>query len=251
MGVPLPQELADKIIDEVAKDPVLRTLIISLRACSLVSRAWVHRSQKHLFSKVVFEGTNFDYWCSDVRPGKDGPSRHVTHLHCDAGYPDVYPDVFVDHGEYFSYFTNLRTLHLSGAGLHQVEYVFTFMRLRSTVRSLALEKCKMDINDLVTFLRPFTNLESLSIWDPLVPHTKKLEKRVRLPTLGGKLDLKLVPHPGVSSFLRELLLLPLAFCDIALRDHIGLAGEVNQLVTASRKTLTTLRFLSCEFTSLH
>ena len=241
MGVSLPQELTDKIIDEVAKDSVLKTA--TLQASSLVSRAWVHRSHKHLFSNVEFDDGRFHDWCSSVRPGEDGPSRHVSCIHYRADYCDAYPHSLVDDGRYLSYFTNVQTLHLSGVGLHLVEYVFGFMRLRSTIRSIELDNCRMNINDLVAFLRPFTNLENLSLWAPYAREDTKLEERGRLPTLKGQLDLDLFPRTGTWSLMRELSLLPLAFCDITLRDRAGLLGTVNELLMASRRTLTMIRVL--------
>jgi hypothetical protein len=161
MGITLLQELTDKIIDEVANDPVPRKA--TLRASSLVWRAWVHRSHKHLFSEVEFDDGKFRDWCLTARPGEDGPSRYVTRLHYLADRDDAYPQSLVNDDVYLSYFTNVQPLHLSGAGLHRVEYVFSFMRLRSTIRFIELENCRMHINDLVIFLRPFANLESLSL----------------------------------------------------------------------------------------
>jgi len=198
MSVSLPQELTDKIIDEVAKDPVLGTA--TLQASSLVSRVWVHRSHRHLFSEVEFDDYTFRNWCLAVRPGEDGPSRHVTRLHYHAGYAAAYPQCIVDNARYLSYFTNVQTLHLSEAPLHVIEYVSGFMRLRSTVRFVELETCLMNINDLVTFLRPFTNLESLLLWTPYFREDPKLEKRGRLSRLKGRLDLDLFLFTGPWSF---------------------------------------------------
>lgn len=44
----MPQETLDAVIDELADDKV------ALKACCLVSRRWVWRSQHHLFKKVRF-----------------------------------------------------------------------------------------------------------------------------------------------------------------------------------------------------
>ncbi|KAF9644792.1 hypothetical protein BDM02DRAFT_848802 [Thelephora ganbajun] len=117
------------------------------------------------------------------------------------------------------------------------------MRLRSTVRFLEFKDCWMNINDLVTFIRPFTNLKSLSFWGLYVAHDKKLEKRGRLPVLKGQLDPDFAPRADWS-FLHELSLLPLAFRDITLRNHTGLRREVNRLLTASRKTLVMIRVVN-------
>ena len=136
MSVSLPQELTDKIIDEVAKDPVLGTA--TLQASSLVSRAWVHRSYKHLFSEVEFDDCKFRNWCLAVRPGEDGPSRHITRLNYYTDSTAAHPQCIVDNAGYLSYFTNVQTLQLSEALLYDIEFVLSFMRLRSTVRFVEL-----------------------------------------------------------------------------------------------------------------
>ena len=76
----IPQELIDKIIDGVwaADSPSYATT----RAASLISRAWVERSQFHLFHDIKFStaGPLFTRWCDVVSPGPNGVSRHVRSL---------------------------------------------------------------------------------------------------------------------------------------------------------------------------
>ena len=50
-------------------------------------------------------------------------------------------------------------------GAH-IEYMPTFSILGSTVRVLVLKSCIIDVNDLLTLLRPFTLLERLSFISP-------------------------------------------------------------------------------------
>ena len=99
----------------------------------------------------------------------------------------------------------------------------------------------MDINDLVTFLRPFTDLENLSLWNPYVPKDAKLKKAGELPTLKGQLDLYIGPHAG-SAFLREFSLLPLAFSKVSFGHQTWLGdARDTRLLLACRETLTTVR----------
>ena len=244
MGVTLPQELIDEIIDEVAKDPKLRTA--NLKASSLVSHAWVDRSHKHLFSRKEFGHGEFRDWCSTVRPGEDGPSRHVTRLRYRDEYWDEGTCPFAANSEHIAYFTNVQRLRLIDAGLFSEEYVLAFTPLRSTLRILELEDCQMNINDLLAFLRPFTNLERLSLFGCYDLHDEKLKKRRRLPTLKGRLDLDLAKYGKSRSLLHELSLLPLAFSDIVLHKDTMLEGVVNQVLVASRKTLKVIRVTNCK-----
>lgn len=245
MGMPFPQELIDEIIDEVAKDPKLWTA--NLKALSLVSRAWVDRSHKHLFSKKEFDQGEFRDWCLTVRPGEDGPSRHVTRLRYRTECWKEAPSLFAVTSEHIAYFTNVQRLRLIYADLRYEEYVLGFMPLRSALRILELKDCQTNINDLLTFLQPFTNLERLSLLSCYDPHHKKLEKRGKLPTLKGRLDLNLTRYDGEGrSLLHELSLLPLAFSDIVLDNGTMLEGVVNQLLIASRKTLKVIRVTNCK-----
>lgn len=67
----------------------------------------------------------------------------------------------------------------------------------------------------------------------------------RNPTLKGELDLDLSLFRGARSFIRELSLLPSAFCDITLRDRGDLSEvEIDELLMASRKTLNVVRVLN-------
>ena len=52
-----------------------------LQAVSLVSTVWVDRCQHHLLSTISFSSrTSPEEWCSRIRPGPDGVSRHVRTL---------------------------------------------------------------------------------------------------------------------------------------------------------------------------
>ena len=78
----IPQDVWDLIIDQLisrGEDPWrIRKF---LRAASLVSTAWVNRSQHHLFSTLAFIRRDIlQNWCSRIRPDPDGVSRHVRTL---------------------------------------------------------------------------------------------------------------------------------------------------------------------------
>ena len=88
----LPQELIDKIIDEVSQHGSTH----DLRAWCLVQKRWVERSGSHLFKEVSLCNMNharsrvtvippgaanrFQGWVKAIPPGRDGPCHHVRSL---------------------------------------------------------------------------------------------------------------------------------------------------------------------------
>lgn len=87
----IPQDIVSLIIDQLvlgAGGTALvasrygtvcpRSLARDLRATSLVSTRWVNHSQHYLFSTIVFsQEAHVWEWCSRIRPGPRGVSRHV------------------------------------------------------------------------------------------------------------------------------------------------------------------------------
>ena len=120
----IPQELIDKIIDEVwdADDSPYHT---TTKAVSLISRAWVERSQHHLFHDVQFSVhydvelsvhcDDFLHWCDTVSPGPDGLSRHVRSLTIEAREWDGWwiGEELLERGlPFFDSFRNVRVLRV-------------------------------------------------------------------------------------------------------------------------------------------
>ena len=112
----LPQELTDKIIDEVwdADDHVSHT---TTKTASLISRAWVDRSQSHLFHTIRFYTTDhqFECWYNAVTPGPNGVSRHVQSLTIQATWSDgwfINEDFLERALPHFDSFRNLQALRV-------------------------------------------------------------------------------------------------------------------------------------------
>ena len=113
----------------------------------------------------------------------------------------------------------------------------------------------MDIDHLTSFLRPFTNLEDLSLLDPRILLGPKPEYPPEPLNAKGKINLELrinMAHGG-GSFVHELSLLPVAIHTITLSEcnppmippwvegvDSGVT-EINKLFAASRETLTHFR----------
>jgi hypothetical protein len=134
---------------------------------------------------------------------------------------------------HMSSFTNLQTLCLHDAALYRTAHL-SIMQLRSTVRTLELENCYMDINDFVSFLRPFTNLACVSLLDPSIQGDKTLKEPVEhaFPILEGTLDLEISPDVQTLSFFRGLSFLPLAVPAITMRDYVHQVAKLNRKLVA-------------------
>ena len=71
-----PQELADKVIDKLAGIDINRAALYSL-----VSRAWITRTQQHHFEWIHFDGRDkLEKWCRKIAPDPASVSRHTHQL---------------------------------------------------------------------------------------------------------------------------------------------------------------------------
>ena len=121
----------------------------------------------------------------------------------------------------------------------------------------------MDIHHLTSFLHPFTNLEGLSLLDPRILFGPKPEYLPEPPNSKGEINLELqidVMHSD-RSFVYDLSLLPVAVRTITLVErnppisapwNYGVEPqpmEINELLAASRETLTHFRVHAGKFRS--
>jgi hypothetical protein len=251
----LPQEITDKIIDEIAFDPSSepRHTTRDLKTLSLLSPKWHHRSRTHLFQALEITPVSLPSWCSLVRPGSDGPSRFVTHIRYNPSWPEVEQSTgpagegLTRNPSQLSAFTNLRTLHFVRISLQHPGYLTCFGKSVVTVRELWLEDCRMDISQLVSFLRLFTILERLRLMRPQCRTENKLQHwdMVEPPPLKGTLEYHqsdMAASPNIPSFIQQFSLLPASFSTIVFRERLDKPTEVNRLLAASRRTLTKLTF---------
>ena len=69
----IPQELIDKIIDNVPQS--------SLPSCALVARRWRRESQQRALDTILFSSEDeVNRWCTDVPRDSDGISSYVRHV---------------------------------------------------------------------------------------------------------------------------------------------------------------------------
>ena len=182
-----PQELIDEIIDYCSGNK--NTLI----ACSLTCRAWVHRTRKHLFSKLTLTDKTLPVWCGTVvTPNPDGSnpqplpnaypppassyasswlSSYTTSLHLVPKYDPVKQNgigarELLLAKTHLSAFTNLESLTLTAisfAAFDNDSLKACFGSLSETVRSLKLAACHVYEKNFSSFLRMFARLESFEV----------------------------------------------------------------------------------------
>ena len=71
----VPPEICDLIIDHLHDDPD------TLRACSLVSKTWIHRSREHLFNEIEFQDKSQPLlWKTYFPKPSNSPAHHAKFL---------------------------------------------------------------------------------------------------------------------------------------------------------------------------
>jgi hypothetical protein len=159
-----PQELIDEIIDRCSRDK--RTLI----ACSLISRVWVYRTRKHLFSTLTLTDKTLPIWCdtvvisptvtvSEPQSTPNGPSSSPSHqlssyvtslqlVHKSSLTSPfyLYPDELILAKSHLSAFTHVVSLTFTAVSFLAFEDASLeacFGSLAKTVQELKLSRCSV------------------------------------------------------------------------------------------------------------
>lgn len=238
----LPQELIDKIIDEVSQHESAH----DLRACCLVQKRWVERSRRHLFKEVgLYAADHFRDWVKVIPPGCDGPCHHVRSLMYRQGAAVLGPKQLLDlHPGHFTSFTGLENLHIFNLSLGR----FTSTSMQKAfgpvgrfVRTLVVRDVVLTLNSLLMFLAHFPHLETLHLGNNLsmVPEKKKQPRN--LPRLAGELVLAAMGSVH-RPFVLGLSKLPLCYSelDIELRWNSEILNAVGHLILTCSPTLEKL-----------
>lgn len=242
----LPQELIDKVIDEVARCDTTRTL----HACCLVQKRWVERSRRYIFKEISLYATDhFRDWIKFIPPGPSGPTHHVRSLTYRQGPNVLGPKQLLDlYPGHFTSFTRLESLQIFNLSLRR--FTSTSMKkafgpIGSFVQTLVVKDVVLTLNSLLMFLVHFPRLETLNIGDNLstVPENKKQPQN--LPNLTG--ELVLVSMGSVHRpFVLELSKLPLRYSelDVEFRWDSEILNAIAHLILTCTPTLEilTLRY---------
>ena len=244
--VDLPQELIDKIIDEVAQCNFTNTL----HACCLVQKRWVERSRSHLFKEIsLYTTDHFRDWIKLIPPGPNGPYRHVRSLTYRQGTAvigpkqllDIYPGRFTS----FMKLEHLQIFNLSLPRFTPTSMKKSFGPVGSFVRTLVVHNTTLTLNSLLMFLVHFPRLEALHIGDNLKTTPEKKKPPQNLPDLTGELILASAGSVH-RSFVLELSNLPLRYSelDVEFRWNSDILNAVAHLILTCSPTLEklTLRY---------
>ena len=193
-----PQELIDEIIDHCSGDK--GTLI----ACSLTSRAWVHRTRKYLFSTLTLTDKTLPVWGGTVAAPTISksvplPSTYPLHLSSNVTSLQLVPKYsrrsqgtigvkeLLRAKPHLSTFTNLKSLALTCISFLKFSdgsLKACFGPFAKVVSELKLSACPLDEERFFTILRLFTRLESLEV-DGIPWHHSTSAERKDLPTPRG------------------------------------------------------------------
>ena len=219
-----PQEIIDEIVDLCSEDKK------TLKACSLTSRAWVYRTRKHLFWKIILTDKSLPTWREivlDPKPSTDSESQPQRPPASSSSYtsswisscvislqlvPKYYarrsnnfgPIQFFQAKSHLHAFTSLKTLDLAAISFTNlqdrgVSLVECFGPLADTVRELKLSFCTLDEGSLFAFLRLFSNLDSLELhgnrWYSSIPAVFWQKDP---PSLRGSLTVSEITHANVD-----------------------------------------------------
>jgi len=242
----LPQELIDKIVDEVSRHNSTH----ALRACCLVQKRWVERSRRHLFKEIsLYVKDHFRDWVKFIPLGPDGPYHHVRSLTYRQGTAVLGPKQLLDiHPGHFISFTRLENLQIFNLSLRR----FTSTSMKKTfgpvghfIRTLVVKDVVLTLNSLLMFLVHFPRLETLHLGDNLSMVPEKKKQPPNLPSLAG--ELVLVSMGSVHRrFVLGLSKLPLCYSelDVEFRWNSEILNAIAHLILTCSPTLEklTLRY---------
>jgi len=247
----LPQELIDKIIDEVAWNYSRHTLY----ACSLVQKRWVRRSREHLFQSLsLYRMDDFEHWIKSIPPSPNSLHHHVRDLSYRQGSAILGPKQLLDlYPNHFTSFTRLETLQIFDLSLRRftpTSMERAFGPVGGSVRELVANDITLTPNSLLMLLVHFPRLQALRIGNGLqmLPENKK--RPPNLPNLTGELSL-LSMGSSHGQFVLELSKLPLRYSalDLEFRWSSEILNAIAHLILTCSPTLEelTLRYVHTLF----
>jgi len=243
-----PQELIDKVIESL--DP---TDLQTFRACSLVSRSWIHSSWAKLFHSISI--TSLDMlrrWCLNTTAGPDGPGPYVHSLTFDETHGKwITPDFLWIQEQHLRSFKNL--VSFTAIEL-QINYFFDdsllsrcFGLFSQGVREVRLQHPRGSPRIVASFIQQFPEIQRLSVeyysetWSPA-------PDREEYTSVGFTGALQLVSDPTTDRpdrqlFVFYLIIFPVLYQEISVVGSLGHSWQYQSLFRACSKTLKTLRLL--------
>jgi hypothetical protein len=238
----LPLELIDRILGHLSDDSE------SLKAMSLVSKAWVSWCQARLFKSIRLTPYNHDRF-KIVSQEIDGPASHTRTLTLEENrfvhwINPQYPYFPLSNLASFTHVRSLSFIQWDTTRFRGPSLENHFGHFGKSLRSLSLQFCTFDPVTLFDFFSLLPNVDDLELAcysrDPTVPHTIPDVPEVT-PNFCGTLSLGNLTsvhlHKALATF-------PLRFSTIRIKDfgydHFYEQDAHQPLFTSCRDTLVTL-----------
>jgi hypothetical protein len=227
-GMLLPQELVDRIIDQLHEDKSV------LAACTLVNKHWLYRSRHHLFHTITLRGdkenTFPDFTHSQTRGVRPFclDVRHVRFFQCKPSFPSCEQSIPLSHEliSRFAFFPHVNALTISVAGPIDPTTSSILHSVFGHVTNLVLRNLRFpDISNITFLLSGFPALETLDLQvDFVTRHNEEqgqLEFSIPVSTSLRSLELDSWPsgvlYPWLSSPHQKLS--KLTCLALVLDDH--------------------------------
>ena len=236
MSCSFPREILDLIIDQLHDEPQ------ALKSCCAVSKAWIYRTQKHLFNHVKFQDRHVSQW-RETFPNPLGSPAHNTRI-LSIGLTGPATDADAD-----TFLAFRRVSHLNVDTTRQYDQELSlvpFHGISPTVRSLHLSFSRISNSEIFGLICSLPLLEDLALvcrgprnryeaWT--IPPTS--------PRLIGSLELHMV---GIQTIASGLLDLPNFLCSRRIAVEWIFPSDVGStmdLMSRCSDTLESLEITNC------
>ena len=230
----LPKEILDVIIYHLHDEPT------ALKACCLVSKSWVSRTQRHLFDRVKFlsrSGPTIESWMETFPDPSNSPAHYTRSLRI--SHIQVITVAISDVLAQIHSFNRIVEL---AVGIENGPISFAQLRgLSPNLKRLHLFHSFAPSSEVLDFICSFPLLENLSLHSAR-PHANENAAKWNKPSTSPKFTGSLLLNRRNRSIVRKLLDLPggLRFSKIRVCCPIGEYDLTKDLVSACSDTLQFL-----------
>ena len=238
MPCPLPPEILDLIVDDLHDEPD------ALKSCCIVSKSWVPRARKYLFSHVELHASvsHVELWKKTFPDPSNSPAHHTRSLSIRG--ISVVTAADTDADGWIRTFHNVERLRLDRLGEDDFRAsLVPFYGLSPTVKSLSMICASVEVFDLIC---SFPLLEDLALISPINDEADGWNAPVTSPKLTGSLTLQSIWE--IRSITRRFCALPggLHFTKITLGLSVEDSDSVMDLISRCSNTLESLK-ITCFF----
>ena len=253
MAIPhLPPELLDYIVD------LLQDIPGALKVCCLVSKSWVPRARRHLFSRIaLLTAQSLRAWKTTFQDPSTSPAYYTRSLLIQ--YPRVVTVADAEERGWISTFS--RVVHLEmeidGTGVYERgTFLIPFHGFPHALKSLRVSFAGLPSSHVSDLIHSFPHLQDLAVtpYDVYDSGSSFHKRRVAIPPSGALAftgSLKISLSMGVSDpIASRLLSLPngLFFRELLLKldrkEDMALAMELVRRCSSTLETLGVGRELT-------